>query len=156
MARLSIRVNPQELRALNRAFDRMEGVEEKMLDMTQEYAMRIAQEAQQRSFAVSSRISSSFVLEMKESGGFTSVMVASEFVGYPSNVNDRFGDAGLAGQRGWATFTHRYDLGYDGSNPAAGYTPAHGFLTRPFQRLSEQWADRVMNLAIRAWTGRRG
>lgn len=141
---------------MERAFDRSIKVGDYMIDQAQEHAMRIAQEAQQRSSAVSSRISSSFVLEQDDvADNFISVRVASQFVGYPTSPIDDIGDASEASSRGWATFTHRFDLGYDGTNPAAGYTPAYRFLTRPFERLAEQWADRVFRRAIRAWAGRR-
>jgi len=155
MITATVRINRQELNALNRAFDRSLKVGDHMIDLAQEYALRIAQEAQQRSFAVSSRISSSFVLEQQnQSEGFVSVMVASQFVGYPTSDRDNIGSAVEASARGWATFTHRYDLGFSG-NPRAGYTPAHGFLTRPFEQLSGQWADKVIERAISVWVGRR-
>ena len=151
MLTVRFRLNPTELRRLRSMFARGVNVSDQVFADTEDFAARIFSEAVLRSAGVSSRISGSFERETTGSTEVFTMAVRSKFVGYPTSGSDSVGDAAEAGARGWATFTHRYDLGYPGTNPAAGFTPAHKFLTDPFNRLKEEWARVVLKRAVQWW-----
>lgn len=151
MLTVRFRLNPTELRRLRTMFRRGVKVSEKVREDTEDFANRIFIEAVLGSASVSSRISGSFEKEFKGSDEVFTASVRSKFKGYPTSKSDSVGDAAEASSRGWATFTHRYDLGYPGTNPAAGFTPAHKFLTGPFDRLKEEWARIVLKRAVQWW-----
>lgn len=63
--------------------------------------------------------------------------VVNTYTEYPQNEHLRKGF--------WGSLATRFEFGYDGSNPKAGYTAPHEMVTGPFDTTAEVFFQRLAN-----------